>query len=87
MLGPVKVLDDDAEERVAVMVIYGSQTRIASSLLPVADVERVLRLSREETGRMQQAGERARISIENPARPRTWMPARRLSAVEALGRG
>jgi hypothetical protein len=44
MFGPGHVLDDDAEEWVAVMVSYSGQTRIASSFLPVADVERVLRL-------------------------------------------
>jgi hypothetical protein len=57
MLGPGHVLDDDAEEWVAVMVSYSGQTRIASSFLPVADVERVLRLGLEEAGRTQQAAE------------------------------
>src|SRR6266851_816782 len=34
LLGPGYVLDDDAEEWVAVMVTYGGQTRVASSFLP-----------------------------------------------------
>ena len=57
LLGPGYVLDDDAEEWVAVMVTYGGQTRIASSFLPPADVARMLRLGLEETARMIEQGE------------------------------
>jgi hypothetical protein len=48
VLGPGYVLDDDAEEWVAVMVTYGGQTRVASSFLPPADVARILRLGLEK---------------------------------------
>jgi hypothetical protein len=52
LLGPGHVLDDDAEEWAVVMVTYGGQARIASSFLPPADVERLLRLGLEEAARM-----------------------------------
>jgi hypothetical protein len=55
--GPGYVLDDDAEEWVAVMVTYGGQTRVASSFLPPADVARMLRLGLEETARMIEDGD------------------------------
>lgn len=57
MLGPGHVVDDDTEKWVAVMVGYSGQTRIASSFLPVADVEALLRLGLEETDLMRQAEE------------------------------
>jgi hypothetical protein len=57
LLGPGYVLDDDAEEWVAVMVTYGGQTRVASSFLPPADVARMLRLGLEETARMIEDGD------------------------------
>jgi hypothetical protein len=57
VLGPGYVLDDDAEEWVAVMVTYDGQTRIASSFLPPADVARMLTLGLEETARMIEHGE------------------------------
>jgi hypothetical protein len=51
MLGPGYVLDD-AEEWATVIVIYGGQTRVASSFLPPAEVTRLLQLGVDETGRM-----------------------------------
>jgi hypothetical protein len=57
LLGPGYVLDDDGEEWAVVMVAYGGQTRIASSLLPPADVARLLRLGPDETGRMNEQRE------------------------------
>jgi hypothetical protein len=44
LLGPGYVLNDDAEEWVAVMGTYGGETRIASSFLSVTQATRLLRL-------------------------------------------
>jgi hypothetical protein len=57
MLGPGYVLDDGAEEWAAVMVTFGGHTRVASSFLPPAEVQRLLKLSLEETARMIGHGE------------------------------
>jgi hypothetical protein len=62
LLGPGYVLDDDAEEWVAVIATYGGQTRVASSFLPPADVARMLRLGLEETARMIERGEESATS-------------------------
>jgi len=57
LLGPGYVLDDDAEAWVAVMETYGGELRVASSFLPLIEVQRLITRGLADTARWIEQGD------------------------------